>query len=168
MEISTTYLSLGSNLGDRLKFFQKAISQLNKKGEVTRCSQVYESPAWGFESDDQFLNICLEFKTHLSPTQLLKEINQIETLLGRVRISDSGYQSRPIDIDIIFYNALIINTENLNIPHSEYWKRNFVLFPLNDLVPDHMDPKLGKSVKTLLEELKDDSKIKCLNVPINN
>lgn len=166
MEINTAYLSLGSNIGDRLNFLQKAISELREFGEVTRCSRVYETPAWGFECDDHFLNVCLEFKTLRSPNDLLTDINKIENSLGRIRSNTEGYESRPIDIDIIFYNDLNIDTDNLTIPHPAYWKRNFVLVPLNDLVPEFTDHQLGKSVKTLLDELKDFSNIKCLQIPL--
>jgi 2-amino-4-hydroxy-6-hydroxymethyldihydropteridine diphosphokinase len=166
MEISITYLSLGSNLGDRIEFLRKAIQELNKIGKVHRCSKVYETPAWGFESEDDFLNICLEFHTELPPLELLNGINNIERSLGRVRKENTGYQSRPIDIDIIFFDDLNLNLQNLKIPHPEYSKRNFVLLPLMDLVPDRIDSFFGKSIKSLLDELANKGNIKCLQIPV--
>ena len=166
MELNIAFLSLGSNLGDRLNFLNRAIKNLNTKGKVIRSSQVYETAAWGFETEDNFYNICLEYHTFLNSIELLNFLQEIELTLGRIRTGQTGYTSRSIDIDIIFFNDSICETSELTIPHPHYSKRRFVLAPLNELVPKLIDPKMGKSVETLLNELKDDGFIKSLEMPV--
>lgn len=166
MELNIAFLSLGSNLGDRLNFLNRAIKNLNTKGKVIRSSQVYETAAWGFETEDNFYNICLEYHTFLTSIELLNFLQEIELTLGRIRTGQTGYTSRSIDIDIIFFNESICETFELTIPHPHYSKRRFVLAPLNELVPKLIDPKMGKSVETLLDELKDDGFIKSLEMPV--
>lgn len=168
MEVKTVYLSLGSNQGDRIEYLKKALERLQTFGQVIRCSNVYETPAWGFESDDTFFNICTEFTTTLSPFELLDRIHEIEKSLGRIRSAKKGYESRPIDLDIILFNDLILDSENLKIPHPEYSKRDFVLFPLNDLVPDYFDQQLNKTVHEMTMELNSKTIIKCLNLRLFN
>lgn len=166
MELNTVYLSLGSNLGDRIKLLEKSIAELNHQGKVIRCSKVYETPPWGFESQDHFLNICLEYQTPLTPFELLDRINEIEFDLGRIRNPSAGYESRPIDIDIIFFNNLQMDSERLTIPHPEYSKRIFVLAPLNDLVPNHRDLLLKKTISELHSTIQYLETIKCLQVAL--
>jgi 2-amino-4-hydroxy-6-hydroxymethyldihydropteridine diphosphokinase len=166
MELNIAFLSLGSNIGDRLNFLNEAIKKLNKKGKVIRSSKVYETAAWGFEAEENFYNICLEFHTCLTTLELLHFIQEIEFSLGRIRTDEAGYKSRPIDIDIIFFDDIICETSELTIPHPHYTKRRFVLAPLNELVPKLIDPKMGKSIETMLDELKDDGFIKSLEMPV--
>jgi 2-amino-4-hydroxy-6-hydroxymethyldihydropteridine diphosphokinase len=166
MELNTVYLSLGSNLGDRIKLLEKSIAKLNQQGKIIRCSKVYETPPWGFESQDHFLNICLEYQTPLTPIELLDYINEIELDLGRIRNQSLSYESRPIDLDIIFFNNLQIVSERLTIPHPEYSKRIFVLAPLNDLVPDYLDSQLKKTIRELRNTIQYSETIKCLQVAL--
>ncbi len=151
----TVYFSLGSNLGNRILQLQKAIFEIAKNvGPVTQISKVYQSPSWGFEGDN-FLNICIAVTTALNPQKLLDTVLAIEISLGRVRTAEKGYQSRSIDIDILYYDQEIINTEQLEIPHPQLHLRKFVLAPLADIAPQFYHPKLQKDSRNLLQECRD-------------
>ncbi|WP_417363600.1 2-amino-4-hydroxy-6-hydroxymethyldihydropteridine diphosphokinase [Galbibacter sp.] len=156
--VNRAYLSAGSNLGDRRANLQKAIELLNEKGgTVTSCSSIYETPAWGFKSDD-FYNICLGIDTHLSPSELLDCMLSIETTLGRTRDPKAeNYAARTIDLDILFYQDLIIKNEHLVIPHPHMQLRRFVLEPLAEIVPGKIHPVLNQTISELLEECDDQS-----------
>jgi len=152
---NVTYLSLGSNMGDRLWLLQKALLELNEKaGEVVAVSAVYESPAMGFDGDD-FLNICCRLATNLSPTDLMALFLKVESQFGRARNADGTYGPRPIDIDMLYYDSEIIDTESLTVPHPSLHLRNFVLRPLADVAPQHYHPLLQKDTRNLLQECKD-------------
>jgi len=152
------YLSLGSNLGNRLANLQKAIFQIQQKaGKILDISAVYENPAFGFEGDD-FLNIVLSLLTPLEPKELLDTLLQIEADFGRIR-SNAGYSSRTLDIDIIYYGTEVINDDDLVIPHPQMQHRNFVLKPLGDIAPQFYHPVLFKDTRNLLQESRDKSKL---------
>ncbi|MFT5777517.1 MAG: deoxyguanosine kinase [Crocinitomicaceae bacterium] len=144
MEIAPSvraYLSLGSNLGDRLAYLQSAIERLgDSAGTIISISPVYEAPPWGFESDSAFLNLCVSIDTVLPVRGLLKIIQEIEVDIGRVKNPSKNYSSRKIDIDIIFFGALIIQEEKLQVPHAHYTYRRFVLAPLKDIASTFTDP----------------------------
>lgn len=153
----TAYLSLGSNLGKRKINLQKAIFLIQKSlGKVVKISSVYNSPSWGFESDD-FLNTCLELITELPLENLLGELLKIEKTLGRERNLGDGYNSRTIDIDIIYYGAKIINSDCLTVPHPKMQDRRFVLKPLSDIAPQFYHPELNKDTRNLLQQCRDKS-----------
>lgn len=167
----TAYLLLGSNMGDRKVMLERACALIEERtvceGEFLRESSVYETQPWGFESGDLFLNQAVMCRTRLEPRQLLETCLEIEKELGRVR-DGSGfnpdgrriYSSRVIDIDILLYDALILDlpTENghpaLQLPHPLLAERLFALEPLAELAPGYVHPVLGKSVGTLRDELK--------------
>ena len=151
------YLSLGSNLGNRFEHLQYALDALFETvGHVLKVSSVYETPAFGFKGD-AFLNIAVSLQTILSPKDLMAEILSIETHLGRIRTKTKGYASRPIDIDILFYEDLVIETELLTVPHPHMANRKFVLQPLLDIGAEKVHPKLNKTVTRLFQECNDDS-----------
>ncbi len=153
MKKSTTYLSLGSNIGDRTNNLKNAINSIeNLVGKVNKISKFYENPAVGFDGDN-FVNICVELVTHLSPKELLNSLLNIENEYGRKRLKSGEYSSRIIDIDIIFYEDLIINQNGLVIPHPRMQSRHFVLKPLCDLNPDFIHPILGLKISQLLDDL---------------
>lgn len=155
----TTFLSIGSNLGNRQLLLQKAIFEIGKvAGEIRQVSAVYETPSWGFEGED-FLNACLELQTLLSPEDLLAKLLAIETDFGRERNEGDSYQSRTLDIDIIYYEKDIINTENLTVPHPKMQDRKFILKPLADITPQFYHPIFNKDTRNLLQESKDKSTI---------
>jgi 2-amino-4-hydroxy-6-hydroxymethyldihydropteridine diphosphokinase len=164
--IHTAYLSLGSNLENRVYYLQKALFLLKEKaGKLIKISPVYESPSWGFEADD-FLNICVELETTLSPEALLEKVLQIETTLGRTRSAETGYQPRTLDIDILYYDTLIQKNESLELPHPELHKRRFVLKPLADIAPQFYHPVLKKDSRNLLQECKDSAKLRKTTVKL--
>ncbi|MGL2987331.1 2-amino-4-hydroxy-6-hydroxymethyldihydropteridine diphosphokinase [Flavobacterium sp. RSSA_27] len=150
-------LSLGSNQGQRLETIIQCIDVLHLEvGTVLKISPVYESPAWGFESTP-FYNCALVLHTNVSPTQVLNKILKIEKRLGRVRTTTVGYAARSIDIDIIAFDDLVLDTEKLKIPHPLLQERNFVLWPLRDLQSDWIHPLLKKSITELISETTDKS-----------
>lgn len=150
-------LSLGSNMGERMSNLQQAVDlTFERIGSIKTISSVYESPAMGF-SGDAFFNIVLEAETGLLPEVVLEEILEIERKMGRIRSSTGGYISRPIDIDILFVEDLVIQEENLIVPHPRLQDRKFVLEPLMEIAPDFRHPLLEKTIKELFLITKDDS-----------
>ena len=150
------YLSLGSNLGNRFAMLQRAVLFLQKKaGEVVAVSAVYENPAMGFDGAD-FLNAALLLETSLAPEDLLSLLLDLEKDFGRYRGTD-GYTSRTLDIDIIFYDDVVLETGNLTIPHPKMQERGFVLKPLADIAPQLYHPVLGRDIRNLLQQCKDRS-----------
>lgn len=157
-------LSLGGNLGNKALIFQETSDLIeNHIGKVTLLSPVYETPAWGFESEYPFWNRVLAVSTFLSPLDVLKEIRKIEKRYGRTR-KPGVYLSRAMDIDILFYDHLILETEELTVPHPLIGKRLFVLAPLADILPGFIHPLTGKSILDILEECPDQSEIKRLSL----
>ena len=117
-------------------------------------SPLYETDPWGFDSDDRFLNLVISIDTAFNPDELLTALQKIEKLLGRERTS-LAYESRPIDLDILFYNEEIINGPKLTIPHPLIQKRMFVLKPLLDISPDLIHPEFNESIKELEKKCDD-------------
>jgi deoxyguanosine kinase len=162
------YIALGSNKGDKFKNLQDAIDLIHTRiGNILRISKVYNSPAFGFESDD-FLNACLIVESHLEPEKLLQELLKIEIDLGRVRSNSNTYEARIIDLDIILVDDAIIESETLIVPHPEMHKRKFVLLPLADIAPKVNHPILNKEVAVLLDECNDDSILEPINIWLKN
>ncbi|MCR4560614.1 MAG: 2-amino-4-hydroxy-6-hydroxymethyldihydropteridine diphosphokinase [Bacteroidales bacterium] len=152
------FLSLGSNLGDRLSYLNQAVEELDVCGiKCVKKSPVYETDSWGYD-DEPYLNQVLECETFLTPEKLLEETSKIETLLGRKRTL-SGYQARTIDIDILFYDNEIIDIPRLIIPHPKIALRLFVLIPLCDIAPEFLHPVLKKTVRQLLDECEDTGRV---------
>ncbi|MEZ4798058.1 MAG: 2-amino-4-hydroxy-6-hydroxymethyldihydropteridine diphosphokinase [Flavobacteriaceae bacterium] len=162
------YISLGSNKGDKFKNLQNAIDLIHQKiGFVSSISRVYKTEAIGFEGDD-FFNACIAVETNLKPKKAMQLLLNIEIELGRTRINAKGYESRIIDLDIIFYNDEIIDTKLLTVPHPEMHKRKFVLQPLKDIAPQVVHPKKQKLVSELLENCKDKSEVEPINIWLKN
>ena len=151
------FLLLGSNMGDRLSLLHEARTLLAAHaGAVVGQSGCYESEPWGFEADTLFMNQALQIDTRLTPMQLLSAIQRIERQLGRERTTPPGvYASRPIDIDILFYDNLVIDTPALTVPHPLLHRRRFALLPLCDLAPDYTHPVLHKTISELLQQCGD-------------
>jgi 2-amino-4-hydroxy-6-hydroxymethyldihydropteridine diphosphokinase len=153
------YILLGGNLGDKNRIFSDARARLNEKvGKITALSAVYETEPWGFESDDLFWNQVVEISTSLSPEEVLRQTQQTELKLGRIRKANQ-YDSRIIDIDILFYGDQVVEEENLSIPHPRIQERKFVLVPLSEMVPDLIHPVFQKSIRQLLAECADPLKV---------
>ncbi|HRE78657.1 MAG TPA: 2-amino-4-hydroxy-6-hydroxymethyldihydropteridine diphosphokinase [Flavobacterium sp.] len=157
---SQVILSLGSNLGNRLENIQLAIISIhNTIATVVKVSSLYETPSWGFESEP-FYNCALVLQTSKGAEQILDEVLQLETKLGRVRNNEEGYLPRIIDIDVITYNEEIINTERLKVPHPHMQNRKFVLLPMRDLNLDWRHPILQKYLPELVQLAEDKSNCK--------
>jgi len=155
-ELKKVYISIGSNLGNRLQNLQDAVFLLGKEvGMPKKVSKVYESSSWGFDAPD-FLNACLELETYLTPGILLEKILNIEKKMGRVRTQERDYASRNIDIDILYHGNEILQSDNLIIPHPKLHERKFVLLPLADIAPQFYHPVLGKDTRNLIQECKDE------------
>ncbi|MCG2418594.1 2-amino-4-hydroxy-6-hydroxymethyldihydropteridine diphosphokinase [Aequorivita sp. F47161] len=153
------YLSLGSNMGNRFGNLQNAVNALFREvGSIVKISSVYETPAMGFDGDP-FLNCAVWLYVDLKPAKILKSILEIEKKLGRKRNSTTNYTSRPIDIDIIFIDDLVISTEKLTVPHPEMTKRRFVLQPVADLNFQLNHPISEKNILEILEETDDGSEL---------
>lgn len=146
--MSQVLLSLGTNLGERRQNLRRAVRALGQEMAVTAVSPVYETEPWGETDQSDFLNICLAATTALSPRQLLKSVKQIEQDLGREETYRWG--PRLIDIDIIFYDDVVVAEEGLNIPHTRLPERAFVLAPLANVAPDWVHPITGKTVVEML------------------
>jgi len=146
----TIFLSLGSNLGDREANLRAALQGLDPAVRILERSAVYETPPWGYQQQPVFLNQVVKAETDLSPMDLLNTIKVLEAEMGRE--STVRFGPRLIDIDILFYDALIIEQPNLTIPHPRLQGRAFVLVPLSDLAPCLRHPVLGKTVCEMLNE----------------
>lgn len=145
------YLALGTNLGDRFANLQAAIAVLPPTIRVLNQSPVYETLPWGLTAQPAFLNMVLKGQTALAPVELLKRLKLLETELGRLPTVRWG--PRRIDMDILFYDKLILDTPELTIPHPRLHERAFVLVPLADLEPDLVHPVLGATIKQLRSAL---------------
>lgn len=151
---NNVYLLLGSNLGDRLDNLIQAAIQLGEKaGKVVKQSHIYETVAWGVGEQPSYLNQVLQMHTNLFPEGLLQVINQIEASMGRER--RTKWESRIIDIDILYYNEIIWQTEQLTIPHPQIANRRFTLVPLAELAPNFVHPVLKITNQELLNSCPD-------------
>lgn len=166
------YIALGSNKGDRLQHLQNAVDLIFERlGKINIISKVYQTPALGFDVDaapDDFYNTCIFIDTLFSASEVMTQLLTIETELGRTRDGGQGYQSRTIDLDIIFYDDLLISSPLITAPHPQMHKRKFVLQPLCDIAPQFVHPQFQKSVVELLETCEDDSQIEPINIWLKN
>lgn len=154
-----TYLSLGSNQGNKLENLQQAIDFIAEKiGAVDRISSIYKTGSWGFKSED-FLNICVRISTRLNSEKLLNSIHEIEHSLGRIRTSEKGYKARNIDIDVLLFDTEIIISKALIVPHKDMLNRKFVMVPLAEIAPNLIHPITKQRIQTCLENCTDDSPI---------
>ncbi|MCI6468218.1 MAG: 2-amino-4-hydroxy-6-hydroxymethyldihydropteridine diphosphokinase [Faecalicatena sp.] len=149
----TAYIALGSNMGEKEKYLDGAVKALDSRQDcqVEKKSSWFITPPYGVTEQDDFLNGCLKLRTLLSPEELLEVLNQTEKEAGRERIIHWG--PRTLDLDIIFYDDLILETDTLCIPHVEMHKRDFVLKPLHEIAPYKHHPGNGKTVREMLEEI---------------
>jgi len=154
-------LLLGSNLGDGHLLFQQVISLINERlGDLQLQSALYQSPPWGFKHENDFLNQVLLLETDLAAGEILQTCLQIETDLGRERKEQKGYSARVIDIDILFVNNEVLESNHLILPHPRLHLRKFTLLPLVELMPDFIHPTLHKSMQALLVACEDNSEVR--------
>jgi 2-amino-4-hydroxy-6-hydroxymethyldihydropteridine diphosphokinase len=153
MIMDNVFISMGSNLGDKIGNCRKAVNEIAGFCEVIRVSSLYETEPVGKEDQPNFINCVSQIETNLSPHKLLKKLNSIEGKLGRVRHEKWG--PRTIDLDIIFYGQLVIKDDDLVIPHPRAHLRRFVLEPICEIAYDFIHPGLDSSVLELLKLLED-------------
>lgn len=146
-----TYLSLGSNLGDRESHLREAIGRLHSVGQVQRVSSLYQTQPVEFTDQPWFLNCAISLETTSTPVQLMQQLLEIEKAMGRQRVQKKG--PRIIDIDILLFGDEVVNTPEVTIPHPGMPYRRFVLEPLAEIAPEVRHPRLQKSVRDLLQEL---------------
>ncbi len=148
----TAYIGIGSNLGSREKNCKDAISLLTKDGiAIIKLSSMIETEPWGITDQPKFINMAIETKTGLGPEELLKVLKKTEIAMGRT--PGTRWGPRVIDLDILFYDDLVIRTAELEVPHPGIKDREFVIRPLTEIAPDKIHPVFQKSVKMLFEEL---------------
>lgn len=153
------YLSIGTNKGDRISNSKLVLKKISNISKIIRISNFYKTQSWGF-SADYFLNFIVQIQTKLLPIDLLNELIKIEKQMGRSRklkSNENKYESRIIDIDILFYGSEIINSKKLIIPHPRINLRNFILVPLSELSPNFICPVTNKQIKEILKDCKDKS-----------
>lgn len=161
-----TYLSLGSNLGNRTENLQLAIDAIAEEiGSIKKISSIYATPALGFEGEE-FYNICVCVSTYLQPETLLAKINSIEKNAGRNRNESGIYENRPIDIDILLFDDEIIFSQTLNIPHPRMLDRKFVLAPLNEIATNLIHPITKSRISVCFEKSSDTSNINKLDISL--
>jgi len=151
-------LLLGGNLGDRLHLLQQAENYLEEICEIIEKSRIYESSAWGDNSEGNYLNRAIIIETDMDPKEVLRHTQEIENLLERERIRKWG--NRTMDIDILYVEEEIIDTPSLVVPHPFIQERRFVLIPLTELMPEFKHPILGKTNAQLLEDCSDEGEVR--------
>ena len=163
--LRSVFLSLGSNLGNRsntLELAKKLIE--NSLGNIEKMSSLYETSAWGNSALNVFLNQVVEIKTKDKPEEVLTKCLEIESDLGRKRNvkqknANNDYVNRPIDIDILFYENIVFQSEYLTIPHPLVHKRMFVMVPLNEICPELLHPVFKSTIEELLKKCKDNTRV---------
>lgn len=152
--MATVYLGLGTNLGNKEANLRTAIYKLQERiGKQVSLSSFYETAPWGFESDHSFLNAAIGLETNLSPIEVLHITQEIEKELGRTKKSVNGsYSDRLIDIDILLYDTLVLQTPELTIPHPLMTERDFVMKPLIEIAGNVIHPTRQKTLSELYQE----------------
>lgn len=160
---SNIFLGLGSNIDDRVKHLNTATSLIGSCADINivKSSLIYETEPWGIRNQKSFLNQVLKIQCSLSAPDLLTFVKDVEIKTGRTE--RARWHEREIDIDVLFYDNIIISTEKYKLPHGEIQNRKFVLIPMCEIASDFLHPVLNKSMKQLLDETKDISEVKTYN-----
>lgn len=154
-KLHDVYLGLGSNLGDKEHYIHCAINKINEKiGKVISLSSFYVTEPVGFVSENSFINAACHVKTPYTPFKILKITKEIEVELGRqIKSENNIYHDRTIDIDMLMYDSLILNSNNLILPHPQLHKRDFVLLPLQEIAGEIIHPVFNKTIQELVRNL---------------
>lgn len=164
MKLSATskvITGLGSNLGDRFEALQRAIELISEEaGEITAISSVWETEPWGFEAEEKFLNMVIVIRTMLEPKMLVQLFRSIEGRMGRKKSGGGKYESRIIDIDILFWDDRVISLPGLEVPHPKLHSRRFVLEPLREVAAGTVHPVTGLTVAEMLQYCEDNSDVR--------
>lgn len=154
------FIGIGSNLGERKDNYRESLEKISAlpKTRIVKSSSLYESEPLG-DATTWFVNAVIEIETEFTADQLLKQLQAIETTMGRKRVKGKKWGSRIIDLDILLFGKEVIDKRNLKIPHPEIQNRRFVLIPLSELAPQLIHPKLNVSVNELLTSLKDKKRV---------
>jgi 2-amino-4-hydroxy-6-hydroxymethyldihydropteridine diphosphokinase len=154
-----TYLSLGTNQGNKLENLQNAINLIDDRvGGIQKISSIYKTSSWGFEGED-FFNICIKVSTYQQPEILINTLLNIENDLGRLRSNEEGYQNRNIDIDILLFDNEIIFSKTLIVPHSKMLQRKFVMIPLTEIAPAVIHPIEKTQISVCIQNCDDASEV---------
>ena len=154
--MNKTVILLGGNVGNTELVFQEANVHIDQDlGRIVKESSVYRTDAWGVEDQPAYLNQVIVVETNLSPQEVLAGCLSIEKKLGRDREEEKRWHSRILDLDVLFYENEIINTEDLIVPHPRISERNFVLVPLSEIMPEYLHPVHNKTIREILKESSD-------------
>lgn len=160
MDRHEAYIIAGSNIDPREQYLQQSLYYIEHSGiEICDMSSIYISEPWGFEADLDFYNQAIKIITELSPENLLKKLLDIETKIGRKRNHSKTYSSRIIDLDILFYDDIVINKPELIVPHPKIQERKFVLKPLNDIAANLIHPIINQTINEMLANCQDKGKV---------
>lgn len=149
----SVYLSIGSNLGDRKTNVRKALEKLSEFCRVADCSKPYRMKPYGVLDQPDFLNLAARIETDLTPPSLLLRLQEVEAAVGRVRTG--RWRERIIDLDILFYDDLVMFSPDLIIPHPDLHNRYFVLKPMMDIAPDYVHPVMKMTITEIYSDLMD-------------
>ena len=163
MEEHSVVISLGTNLGDKLQNLINALRNIEGFGKIINKSRIFCSDPWGYDSENEFLNMGLVIKTSLEPMQLLKKLKSIEKQMGRRPKMGQSYQDRIIDLDILIYSGIIIDNEELSVPHPKIKERKFSLLILKDLFENEFIPDLNDFPDKMLLKCVDESNVVLFN-----
>lgn len=166
--MTKVYLSIGTNLGNKIENIDFALVNIQHKiGVISTISSVYQSEAWGYDSENIFYNIALELNTNLKPEEILLACQNIEKEAGRIFKKNAEYSDRILDIDILYFNDLTINTENLQIPHPKRLARLFVLVPMTEIASNFIDVEKNARIQDLLLNCPDKTNVEKLSIELN-
>ncbi len=158
---SKVIAGLGSNLGDRFKALRRAMELIDgEAGKIIAASSVWETEPWGFDADEQFLNMVIVLETTLDPKMLIQRFRSIEGRMGRKKNGGGKYESRIIDLDILFWDDRVISVPGLEVPHPKLHSRRFVLEPLMEVAPETVHPVTGLTVAEMLQFCEDNSDVR--------
>ena len=165
--MAIAFIGLGSNLGERAEYLQKAVDELSKLKltTVVKLSSVYETEPVGIKEQPDFLNMVAELETKLSSGDLMDGLKMIEHNIGRTHMQHWG--PREIDLDMLYYNQEILHDKKLDLPHPELVHRRFMLVPMNDIAPDFVDPLRHLTIKELLLNCSDVSAVKRTGISVS-